>query len=280
MYKVEISNKKGERKIVDCNEERKVYSTLRELGINSLMQRLKVGENENGVTLKLVADNDFDMAITKILTDNRDTLYDAILAAKRLNDLKDDAIKEEIERNAVNEQYETKADIYEDIRKMKIGFSSVREDFYCPLHVRSHDADGYDIDIEQEDIVQFEEAICERLEAEQEDDEMTPYVGEQADIEDKLLYAEWTVENRNGNLYGKISCYFREPITEGETERLKDTITGQNSDGFGEGFEQHPIRVDSEDIYVSFWDYDDYFLKTRAEMDEYLQKNDIKIEGI
>ena len=119
MYKVEISNKNGGRKIVDCNEERNVYSALRELGINSLMQRLKVGENENGVTLKLVADNDFDAAITKILTDNRDTLYDAILAAKRLKDLNDEAIKEEIERNAVNEQYETKVDIYEDIRKMK-----------------------------------------------------------------------------------------------------------------------------------------------------------------
>lgn len=280
MYKTEISNKNGEAKIVDCSEERNIYSALRELGINSLMQRLKVGENDNGVTLKLVADNDFDAAIAKILIDNRDTLYDAILVAKRLNELKDDAIKEEIERNAVNEQYETKADIYEDIRKMKIGFSVSNEDFYCPLHVRLHDTEGYDIDLVQEDIAQFEDAICERLEAEQEDDEMTPYVGEQADIEDKLLYAEWTVENRNGNLYGKISCYFREPITEGETERLKDTITGQNSDGFGEGFEQHPIRVDSEDIYVSFWDYDDYFLKTRAEMDEYLQKNDIKMGGI
>ena len=280
MYKAEISNKNGEAKIVDCSEERNIYSALRELGINSLMQRLKVGENDNGVTLKLVADNDFDAAIAKILIDNRDTLYDAILVAKRLNELKDDAIKEEIERNAVNEQYETKADIYEDIRKMKIGFSVSNEDFYCPLYVRSHDADGYDIDLEKEDIAQFEDAICERLEAEQEDDEMTPYVGEQADIEDKLLYAEWTVENRNGNLYGKISCYFREPITEEETERLKDTITGQNSDGFGEGFEQHPIRVDSDDIYVSFWDDKDYFLKTSSEMDEYLQKNDIKIEGI
>ena len=280
MYKTEICNKYGEVKIVDCSEERNIYSALRELGINSLMQRLKVGENDNGVTLKLVADNDFDAAIAKILIDNRDTLYDAILVAKRLNELKDDAIKEEIERNAVNEQYETKADIYEDIRKMKIGFSVSNEDFYCPLHVRLHDTEGYDIDLVQEDIVRLEEEIREKLKAEQEETEMTGYVGEQADIEDKLLYAEWTVENRNGNLYGKISCYFREPITEEETERLKDTITGQNSDGFGEGFEQHPIRVDSEDIYVSFWDYDDYFLKTRAEMDEYLQKNDIKIEGI
>ena len=259
MYKVEISNKKGERKIVDCNEERNVYSALRELGINSLMQRLKVGENENGVTLKLVADNDLDVAITKILTDNRDTLYDAILAAKRLNDLKDDAIKEEIERNAVNEQYETKADIYEDIRKMKI---------------------GYDIDLVQEDIVRLEEEIREKLKAEQEETEMTGYVGEQANIEDKLVYAEWSVETRNGNLYGKISCCFRESLTDEETERLKRTITGQNSDGFGESFEQHPVRVDSDDIYVSFWDDKDYFLKTSSEMDEYLQQGDIKMGGI
>ena len=280
MYKVEIRNKKGERKIVDCNEERNVYSALRELGINSLMQRLKVGENENGVTLKLVADNDFDVAITKILTDNRDTLYDAILAAKRLNDLKDDAIKEEIERNAVNEQYERKADIYEDIRKMKIGFSVSNEDFYCLLHVRLHDTEGYDIDLVQEDIVRLEEEIREKLKAEQEETEMTGYVGERANIEDKLVYAEWSVENRNGNLYGKISCYFRESLTDEETERLKRTITGQNSDGFGESFEQHPVRVDSDDIYVSFWDDKDYFLKTSTEMDEYLQQGDIKMGGI
>lgn len=280
MYKAKICNKYGEAKIVDCSGESIVYSALRELEIDSWMRKLRIGDNEDGETIKLVADNDFDAAITKILTVNRDTLYDAVLVAKQLNSIKDDAIKEEIERNAINEQYETKENLCNDIRKIKIEFSSVHENFYCPLHVRSHDADGYDIDIEQEDIVQFEEAICERLEAEQEDDEMTPYVGEQADIEDKLLYAEWTVENRNGNLYGKISCYFREPITEEETERLKDTITGQNSDGFGEGFEQHPIRVDSEDIYVSFWNHEEYFLKSSVEMDEYLQKNEIKMGGI
>ena len=280
MYKAEICNKYGEAKIVDCSEESIVYSALRELEIDSWMRKLKIGDNEDGETIKLVADNDFDAAITKILTDNRDTLYDAILVAKRLNELKDDAIKEEIERNAVNEQYETKADIYEDIRKMKIGFSVSNEDFYCPLHVRLHDTEGYDIDLVQEDIVRLEEEIREKLKAEQEETEMTGYVGEQADIEDKLLYAEWTVENRNGNLYGKISCYFRESITEKETERLKDTITGQNSDGFGESFEQHPVRVDSDDIYVSFWDDKDYFLKTSSEMDEYLQQGDIKMGGI
>ncbi len=280
MYKAEISNKNGEAKIVDCSEESIVYSALREIEIDSWMRKLKIGDNEDGETIKLVADNDFDAAITKILTDNRDTLYDAVLVAKQLNSIKDDDIKEEIERNAVNGQYGRKEDLYNDIRKTKIEFSSVREDFYCPLHVRSHDADGYDIDLEKEDIAQFEDAICERLEAEQEEDEMTPYVGEQADIEDKLLYAEWTVENRNGNLYGKISCYFREPITEEETERLKDTITGQNSDGFGEGFEQCGIKTEDGEIHVSLWNHEEYFLKSGEEMDEYLQKYEIKMGGI
>ena len=280
MYKVEIGNKKGEKRVVNCDEERGIYSALRELGNDLLLQRLKIGENKNGVKLKLLSDNDFDAAIAKILTNNRDTLYDAVLVAKQLNDLKDDAIKEEIERNAVNEQYETKADIYEDIRKMKIGFSVSNEDFYCPLHVRLHDTEGYDIDLVQEDIVRLEEEIREKLKAEQAGLEMTPFVGEHANVEDKLIYVEWGVENRNDRLYGKISCYFSAPLSAEETERLKDAITGQNSDGFGESFEQHPVRVDSDDIYVSFWDDKDYFLKTSSEMDEYLQQGDIKMGGI
>ena len=280
MFKVEIENKKGEKKIQNCNDEREIYSALRELGNDSLLQRLKIGEDKNGVNLKLLSDNDFDAAIAKILTDNGDTLYDAVLVAKHLNDLKDDAIKEEIERNAINEQYDTKEELYDDICKMKIEFSSVREDFYCPLHVILYDSEGCNIDLAQEDIVRLKEEISEKLKAEQEGREMTPFVGEQANIEDKLIYAEWSVENRKDTLYGKISCYFREILTEKETEMLKEAITGQNSDGFGESFEQHPIKVDSDDVYVSFWDYDDYFLKTGKEMDEYLQKDDITMGGI
>ena len=280
MFKVEIENKKGEKKVVNFNDEREIYSALRELGNDSLLQRLKIGEDKNGVNLKLLSDNDFDSAIAKILTDNGDTLYDAVLVAKQLNDLKDDAIKEEIERNAINEQYETKEELYDDIRKMKIEFSSIREDFYCPLHVILYDSEGCDIDLAQEDIVRLEEEISEKLKVEQEGREMTPFVGEQANIEDKLIYAEWSVENRNNTLYGKISCYFRESLTEKETEMLKEAITGQNSDGFGESFEQHPIKVYSDEVYVSFWDYDDYFLKTGKEMDAYLQKDDITMGGI
>jgi len=105
-------------------------------------------------------------------------------------------------------------------------------------------------------------------------------IGKHANLQDKLLYVEWGVENRDERLYGKTSCYFSVPLSEEETERLKDAITGQNSEGFGEGFEQRGIKTEDGEIHVSLWNHEEYFLKTSAEMDEYLQKNDIKMGGI
>ena len=83
-----------------------------------------------------------------------------------MNNIKDDTIKEEIERNALKGQYETKENFYANIRKTKIEFSSVREDFYCPLHIRKYDTEGDDIDLEQEDIVRLGDAVCGKLEDE------------------------------------------------------------------------------------------------------------------
>lgn len=281
MFKVEIENKKGEKKMQNCNEVGNVYIALKKLGINSMPTHLNIGKNENGVNLKLISDNDFDTAIAGILTANRDTLYDAMLLSRQLIELKDETIKEEIERNAVNAQYQTKEDIYADIRKMKIEFASAHEDFYCPLHVLAGANKGYEPDVEKDYLVRFEDDVREALKQSQAGMDMTDYVKEQSRIGDKLTYAEWSVEKIEDNLYGKISCYLNKPLTEKETERLKDTITGQNADGFGESFEQHPITVAYKMIYVSFWG-DDYFLKTREELNEYLQeeRRDIDNETI
>lgn len=47
---------------------------------------------------------------------------------------------------------------------------------------------------------------------------------------------------------------------------LEEEITGQYSDGWGEGFEQRPIQVNNygykEEIYVSFWNYNNWKMKT------------------
>ena len=73
-------------------------------------------------------------------------------------------------------------------------------------------------------------------------------------------------------LYGKIDCYLTEELTPEETERLRDAITGQNSDGLGEGFEQREIPIDEGDLYVSYWQSgNEYFLYTEDEMNDLAQ---------
>lgn len=281
MYKIEIGNKIGEQREFECDGTANIYALFRELNITDYPYRVKVGQNKNGVSVRILADNDFDAAIAKILTNNRDTLSDALIVSRLLNDIKDETMQEEIERNALNGQYETKEDLYADIRKMKIEFALAHEDFYCPLQATIIDENGNEWNIEQEDLPVYENEIQLKIEDCQEADmDMAAYVGKHANLRDKLLYVEWGVENRNDRLYGKISCYFSTPLCAEETERLKDAIIGQNADGFGEGFEQRGIKTEDGEIHVSLWNHEEYFLKSDEEMDEYLQKDDITMGGI
>ena len=74
MYKIEIGNKIGEKREFECDGTANIYALFGELNITDYPYRLKIGQNKNGVSMKIVSDNDFDAAIAKILTDNRDTL--------------------------------------------------------------------------------------------------------------------------------------------------------------------------------------------------------------
>lgn len=281
MYKIEIGNKTREKRELECDGTANIYALFRELNITDYPYRLKIGQNKNGVSVRIVSDNDFDAAIAKILTNNRDTLNDALIVSRLLNDIKDETMQEEIERNALNGQYATKEELYADIRKMKIELSSVQEDFYCPLHAVIVNEDGEERELTAEELTGYESEIRLKLvERQTPDIDMAKYVGYHAKITDKILYAEWAVEEKSGKLYGKISCYLNETLTTEETERLKDAIDGQNSDGFGEGFEQCSIETLNGKLYAFLWDYDDYFLKTSEEMDEYLNKTEINMGGI
>ena len=281
MFKVEIEDKVGDKRKCECDGTANIYAFFKELNITDYPYSLKIGQNKNGVTVRLISDNDFDTAIAGILTANCDTLYDALVLSGVLNNIKDKTMQEEIEMNVLNGQYKTKEDIYADIRKMKIEFASSHEDFYCPLHATIIDENGNEWNIAQEDLPVYENEIQLKIEdCQQADMDMAAYVGKQANLRDKLIYAEWSVENRNDRLYGKISCYFCAPLSAEETERLKGSITGQNSDGFGEGFEQQGIKTEDGEIHVLLWNHEEYFLRTKTEMDEYLQKDDITMGGI
>ena len=62
-------------------------------------------------------------------------------------------------------------------------------------------------------------------------------------------------ETYRGRLFGRIECSLKEERTDAETEILTDWISGQNSDGYGEHFEQQPIDTEDGDLYPVVFEY-------------------------
>ena len=148
------------------------------------------------------------------------------------------------------------------------------ETFYFPLSVQVEDEDSENLyNVSSDSVRWFEDEIQEAIDDYQSDINMTQYLcDDNADIQRKLISAEWGVETLNGDIYGRVDFKLKESFTDEETQLVKKAVSGQNSDGMGEGFEQHPITLDGEDYYVSFWNSDDYFIYTADEMDEYLSQ--------
>lgn len=70
----------------------------------------------------------------------------------------------------------------------------------------------------------------------------------------------------DGELWGVMTAGLKESLSGEEVAALLDYVCGQNSDGYGEGFEQRPIKTPDGEIYVSFWNHENYSLKLEQEM--------------
>ena len=139
------------------------------------------------------------------------------------------------------------------------------ETFYFPLSVQVEDENSEDLyNVSSDSVRWFEDEIQEAIDDYQSDIEMEQYLCDNnEEIQRKLIAAEWGVETLKGELYGCMKLTLKEPLTAEETEQMRSQVTGQNSDGIGEGFEQQPITLDDEKYYVSFWNSgDDYFVYT------------------
>lgn len=162
---------------------------------------------------------------------------------------------------------------------------TVSEKYYCPLAVLVYDDyDGYYSDHEGGFASKYESAIREKLDVENDmDTNMAEYFDGSNSAVSKLRSVVWGVEDIKGVLYGCITAELTEHLTESEKEELKNWICGQNSDGFGEGFEQRPIRISEGEMYVSFWNSsDEYFIYDEKEMPSYLeeQNQSYRMEGL
>lgn len=120
--------------------------------------------------------------------------------------------------------------------------------------------DAYGMPLDGTDLAWYESAIREELNRYGEDDLMQYFSGS-ASIQEKVKSAVVTIENQEGTLYGCTKLELNEFLNPEELKELGDYITGQYSDGWGEGFEQQEIQVDGGELYVHFWQPKDYLFE-------------------
>ena len=250
-----------------------MYEKFQEYGIVAPLFALHMKDmRAEDAQIRLVSDSDIGNALINLL-DDKESLYDVRQIDSDVSGIRDE-LKEEIEQNLVYEQFHDIDHLYRDIKRMTKDLATNKVIFYCPLTAQLNDHEGDYYETHGYTINCNAYKIEEALEGYQARDVcMAEYVGDHANIKDKLVFAEWGVEEIRGTLYGRIDCYITEDLTPEETERLREAIEGQNSDGFGEGFEQHEIRIDEGDLYVSFWNSgDSYFLDTEDEFYERIEQ--------
>lgn len=260
-----------------------LYQSLTDVGFQGGPHRVKLTDNEgDDMRVKLYSESDFGNHLMLLFNEN-DTLEDVHTVVGAITNAPDE-VKEQLEEYILNDQLDTKEELYDLLTELKEANAPVVTTFYCPLSGQIYDGyDGGTSDVDGRFLSDYISEIEEKLEHEQNPDfEIADYITDHPTANAKLKMARWSVEEIGGVLYGRIDCRSAEAFTPEEIEAIKDGISGQNSDGFGEGFEQREIHTDDGDLYVSFWQSgNDYFIHTQSEMDEYInQGQGLKMGGM
>ena len=125
----------------------------------------------------------------------------------------------------------------------------------CPL-------DGHDL-------LQYADAVDEAVKKDIADfnGNLMQYYHEDDSVRSKVVSAVPSVEICGNKLCGCLTVELKETLLDDEQTVLCNYISGQYSDGWGEGFEQREISVDDGgELYVHFWNSDEWSIQTEQEL--------------
>ena len=113
------------------------------------------------------------------------------------------------------------------------------------------------------DLLQYADAVDEAVKKDIADfnGDLMQYYHEDDSVRSKVVRAVPTVDEVNGELVGSLWVDTNAPLTAEEQAVFCAYISGQYSDGWGEGFEQREIDVGDGKLYVHFWQDHDFELK-------------------
>lgn len=101
--------------------------------------------------------------------------------------------------------------------------------------------------------------------------------GDYADsVRGKVVTAIPSVEVHGNKLCGCLTVELKEPLLDDEQTVLCNYISGQYSDGWGEGFEQRDIRVDDGTLAVHFWQENGFKMTPSFEKIPKPEKNSLR----
>ena len=113
------------------------------------------------------------------------------------------------------------------------------------------------------ELLEYETAIRDAVENDIRDfgSDLMQYYHEDDSVRNKVVTAVPSVEVHGNKLCGCLTVELKETLLDDEQTVLCNYISGQYSDGWGEGFEQRDIRVDDGTLAVHFWQDHDFELK-------------------
>lgn len=145
---------------------------------------------------------------------------------------------------------------------------------YMPLTAELfEDQSDYDQEpehLEGQELCCYAEEIAKALEScripEEAERGLMHWYHEEDSVKEKVRSVVFGLEVRNHQLWGMAECQLLGGLTTRELETLKQFLTGQAADGWGEIFEQQDIRVGDLTLNVHLWNSDEWSIQTEEEL--------------